>query len=193
LVYDDFSTNNLNKWDNESASAATVSNKQLAYIQDAYFGEDYIISADSFDLSGANSSYPAELEITVKDRTWNTSAGENNYLTIGWSDADGNMVFGFQFLWSLASGADINNIYNGSSYAGAWYSTPGVTYFNDGDKLTLRVTDTTVDVLKNGTLFRSVTKNYSGSLAGLKAIIGFVGPNNSGTVIMDDVKCNVTK
>ncbi|MFG0249777.1 MAG: hypothetical protein ACF8OB_12895, partial [Phycisphaeraceae bacterium JB051] len=76
---------------------------------------------------------------------------------------------------------------DGSSWSSFWFSPAGATYFNTGDSLTLKVTDTAVLVFKNDQLFRSVSNTYSGSLNELKVFVQFRGPNDAASISLDDI------
>lgn len=187
--YDRFDSTQLTLWEC-SNPAVKVEDHTLMLGQKVHFKRMPLLSKQVFDLDLASQQHPVDMTVKLISITGNASnTKEYNNLELGWADEQGQLVFGWRWEWTMQPGNHVNRLFNSESWSDFRYTKAPDTLFAKDDVIGLRVTDTTVQILCNGKVIRSVGRPSDLKNTGkCRLYLSFVGPANRAAVSLDDVR-----
>lgn len=178
LFEDDFSSGNLDAWNVTNVNTPVIVNEELLYVQRGFYGNYPATSKESFQVGTG-----IELSFDLVGFTINNSRTEENRLDFGLADAEGNMVLGARWAFTNDTAHQNNRMYYGEWAKQHW----APSWFEPGDVMGIRVTQTSLELLKNGSVMRQVDHGLDLSEAQLKLYFLCHGPNDGGNVTLDNV------
>ncbi|MBL4702774.1 MAG: hypothetical protein JKX85_16135 [Phycisphaeraceae bacterium] len=188
-VYDNFDNAELSLWQGPGKTTIKLKDQTVVFRQTARFKRMPLLSKQAFDLDLASQQYPIDLTVELVDLKGNNgNKKEHNNFEMGWANEKGKTIFALRWEFLSEGFNQANRMFNSKTWGARWWAKPPKVFFDEGDILGLRVTDTQVQILRNGKVTRSTARPADlPNIDKCRIYLSFMGAKNGALLTLDNV------